>query len=170
MLSSPPGTCFVAVSPKAWHVIESINYVGYDAFLPFRTAQRDFYFPYTPYWHGIAALQAGAQLILKEGLENSYARHANVAAACRQRLVEIGNSLFPLPSAVHAPTVTAVNLPDGIDWPEFDRRLRAQGLVVGGSYGPLAGKVFRLGHMGSQADLGLLHQALDVLEKVRREI
>jgi aspartate aminotransferase-like enzyme len=37
--------------------------------------------------------------------------------------------------------------------------------VVGGSYGPIAGKVFRLGHMGTQADMGLLKQALVVLEK-----
>jgi aspartate aminotransferase-like enzyme len=37
--------------------------------------------------------------------------------------------------------------------------------VVGGSYGPIAGKVFRLGHMGTQADMGLMSQALDVLEK-----
>jgi len=37
-------------------------------------------------------------------------------------------------------------------------------LVAGGSYGPIAGKVFRLGHMGTQADMGLMNQALDVLE------
>ena len=43
-------------------------------------------------------------------------------------------------------------------------RLRAAGLVVGGSYGPMAGTVFRLGHMGTQADMGLMQQALGVLE------
>jgi aspartate aminotransferase-like enzyme len=161
--------CFVAVSAAAWEVIEEVNYIGYDAYLPFRTAQRDFYFPYTPYWHGTAALQAGAQLILDEGLENCFARHARVAETCRQRLVEIGYTLFPTPGAVHSPTVTAANVPENIAWPEFDRRLRQRGLVVGGSYGPLANKVFRLGHMGSQADLDLLQQALDVLEKVLKQ-
>jgi aspartate aminotransferase-like enzyme len=39
-------------------------------------------------------------------------------------------------------------------------------LVVGGSYGPLAGKVFRIGHMGSQADMELVNQAVDVIEVV----
>jgi aspartate aminotransferase-like enzyme len=65
---------------------------------------------------------------------------------------------------VPAPTVTAVNVPAGVGWEEFDRRLRRRGLVAGGSYGPIAGKVFRLGHMGTQADMGLVKQALDVLE------
>jgi aspartate aminotransferase-like enzyme len=37
--------------------------------------------------------------------------------------------------------------------------------VVGGSYGPMAGTVFRIGHMGTQADMGLIKQALGVLEK-----
>ena len=45
----------------------------------------------------------------------------------------------------------------------WDRRLRESGLVVAGSYGPLAEKVFRLGHMGSQADMELMNRALDVI-------
>jgi len=53
----------------------------------------------------------------------------------------------------------------GITWTEFDHRLRQQGLVAGGSYGSIAGKVFRLGHMGTQADMGLVKQALDILDK-----
>jgi aspartate aminotransferase-like enzyme len=39
-------------------------------------------------------------------------------------------------------------------------------MAVGGSYGPLAGKVFRIGHMGSQADLALVERGMDLLEKV----
>jgi aspartate aminotransferase-like enzyme len=57
-------------------------------------------------------------------------------------------------------------MPDEFTWPEFDATLRQHGLVVGGSYGPLAGKVFRLGHMGIQADMELVEQALRVIEKV----
>jgi aspartate aminotransferase-like enzyme len=88
-----------------------------------------------------------------------------VAAYCRKRLAEIGYTLFPAPGAVPAPTVTAVNVPEVITWADFDARLRRHGLVAGGSYGPIAGKVFRLGHMGTQADMGLVKQALGVLEK-----
>ena len=88
-----------------------------------------------------------------------------MADFCRRRLAEIGYALYQAPGAVNSPTVTAVKVPAGVEWAEFDRRLRASGLVVGGSYGPMAGTVFRLGHMGTQADMGLVRQALDVLEQ-----
>jgi aspartate aminotransferase-like enzyme len=164
-LSALPDTCFLAVSETAWEAIDEVNYVGYDAIKPFKTAVEKHYFPYTPGWQATAGLNAGAEAILEEGLEACFQRHAEVAAYCRKRLVEIGYGLYPAPDAVPAPTVTAVNVPDGIAWTEFDQRLRRRGLVAGGSYGPIAGKVFRLGHMGTQADPGLVQQALDVLEK-----
>lgn len=166
VLSCPPDMSFISVSPTAWEIIDQVNYPGYDALKPFRTAQQSGAFPYTPNWHGMAALHTAARRILDEGLENSFQRHEMVAAYCRERLTKIGLTLYPARSAVAAPTVTAVNVPEQLDWPEFDRRLRARGLVVGGSYGPLAGKVFRLGHMGSQADLDLAGRALDVIEEV----
>ncbi len=164
-LSALPDTCFLAVSTAAWEIIEQVNYAGYDAIKPFRAAVEKRYFPYTPGWQATAGLNAGAEAILREGLAACFRRHADVAAFCRQRLVEIGYPLFPAPDAVPAPTVTAAHVPETISWAEFDSRLRAHGLVVGGSYGPIAGKVFRLGHMGTQADMGLMSQALDVLEK-----
>jgi aspartate aminotransferase-like enzyme len=164
-LSALPDTCFLSVSERAWEIIEKVNYVGYDAVKPFRTAVEKHYFPYTPGWQATAGLNAGAQAVLAEGLEACFQRHADAAAFCRQRLVEIGYSLFPAHGAVPAPTVTAVNVPEGVGWAEFDRRLRRRGLVVGGSYGPIAGKVFRLGHMGTQADMGLIRQALEAVEK-----
>ena len=164
-LSALPDTCFLSVSARAWEIIEQVNYVGYDAIKPFKTAVEKHYFPYTPGWQATAGLNAGAEAILKEGLEACFKRHAEVAAFCRQRLVEIGYSLFPAPnSQMPYATVTAANMPKGITWTEFDQRLRQHGLVVGGSYGPIAGKVFRIGHMGTQADMRLVKQALKVLE------
>ena len=62
-----------------------------------------------------------------------------------------------------SPTVTAAYLPDGWTWPALDAALRAHGMAVGGNYGELAGKVFRIGHMGSQADLALVERGMDVL-------
>jgi aspartate aminotransferase-like enzyme len=163
-LSALPDTCFLSVSTKAWEIIESVNYVGYDAIRPFKTAVEKHFFPYTPSWQATAGLNAGAEAILKEGLEACFNRHAEVASYCRMRLIEIGYRLYPAHGAVPSPTVTAAYVPEGIAWSEFDRRLRRHGLVVGGSYGPIAGKVFRLGHMGTQADMGFVKQALDVLE------
>ncbi len=159
-LSAPPDLALVAVSEPAWEIIREVNYVGYDALLPFRTAQKNFYFPYTPYWHGIAALNKACEILLAEGLENSFRRHAAAAEACRRGIAALGLGLFPASQAMASPTVTAVTVPEDVTWKELDARFRQHGLVVGGSYGPLEGMVFRLGHMGTQADLGLVEQAI----------
>jgi aspartate aminotransferase-like enzyme len=165
-LSAPPGIAFLSISEMAWEIIDAVDYVGYDALKPYRSAQENFYFPYTPYWHGTAALSKATALLLAEGLENSYARHEKAAQLCRAGCMDIGLSLYPAPNGNPSPTVTAVNVPEGIEWKELDSRFRAKGLVVGGNYGPLAGKVFRVGHMGSQAEPELIQQALDVMRKV----
>src|SRR5512133_1806567 len=49
VLSAPPSLSIVGISPRAWSIIEQINYPGYDALLPFKTALENAYFPYTPY-------------------------------------------------------------------------------------------------------------------------
>jgi aspartate aminotransferase-like enzyme len=164
-LSSLPDLAFVSISDTAWEIINRVDYAGYDALKPFETAQAQKYFPYTPNWHAMAALNAGAERIIKEGLDRCIGRHEQVADYCRRRLIDMGLSLFPAAEAVPSPTVTAVYVPSGITWSAFDARLREGGLVVGGSYGPLAGKLFRLGHMGSQADMELAIRALDVIER-----
>ena len=169
-LSSLPDMAFLSVSESAWDIIHSVNYAGYDALKPFYKAQEAHYFPYTPNWQGVAGLNAGAELVLNEGLTNSFARHETVAEFCRNEIIKMGLSLFPASDAVPSPTVTAVNVPEGIDWSKFNLQLRQHGLVVGGSYGHMAGKVFRLGHMGTQADMELVKQALNVIERVVEKI
>ena len=166
-LSAPPDMTFLSVSPKAWEIIEAVDYVGYDALKPFKQAVNSRYFPYTPSWQGVAALFAAAGLLLEEGLENSFKRHDQVAHRCRRRLVDLGIELFPAPGAIPSPTVTAAKIPEGFTWDSWDRRLRDGGLVVAGSYGPLAEKVFRIGHMGSQANLDMVDRALDVIAEAR---
>jgi len=165
-LSSLPDLSFIAVSDGAWEIIEEVGYAGYDALAPFRTARTEHFFPYTPNWQGISALNTGAELILEEGLDACFARHEAAAAFCRKGLDALGIALFCAEDAVPSPTVTAAKVPETISWENFDVRLRAGGLGVAGSYGPMAGKVFRLGHMGSQADQALVKQALSVIGKV----
>jgi len=164
-LSSLPDLAFLSVSQAAWEIIDQVDYHGYSALKPFRTAQAEHYFPCPPNWHAVAGLNAGVQLILNDGLANSFARHEEAAQLCRDKIRETGLTLFPASDAIPAPTVTAVKVPQGISWPEFDAKLRREGLVVAGSYGPLTDKVFRLGHMGTQADKDLVDQAVDVIKK-----
>ncbi len=165
-LSVPPDLAIVSVSERAWSIIESVDYQGYDALKPFRTALANRWFPYTPSWHSLAALHVACQLVLDEGLDRVIQRHANVARYCRQRIRAMGLELFPRDESFCSPTVTAVKIPEGLSWEELDRRLRARGVVVAPSYEKLAGRIFRIGHMGSQADMKLVQQGLDVLAEV----
>ena len=168
VLSLMPDLSMVTVSPRAWERIDQVAYAGYDALHPWRTAVADRYFPYTHNWHAMAGLKVALDLLEAEGLAAVYARHAQVAAFCRERAVALGLMLFPADVAFASPTVTALHVPDGWTWPELDHALRSRGMAVGGNYGPLAGKVFRIGHMGTQADLDLVTRGMDLLEEVLR--
>lgn len=165
VLSMLPSMSMVGISKRAWEVIDEVGYSGYDAFAPFRDAQKNHYFPHTPNWHGVAGLNLAVTRLLDEGLENVFARHERAAEFCRQGILDLGLDLFVQKDAVMAPTVTAVKVPERVVWEEFDEKMRAEGLVCGGSYGKLEGKVFRLGHMGTQADIELITQALHVIGK-----
>lgn len=165
-LSAPPCMSFLSVSEAAWEIIESVGYAGYEALKPFRHAPERDRLPYTPYWHGMAALHHAARRLLTEGLDHCFERHEAVARYVRNRAAAMGLQLYPRSDAVSAPTVTAVKVPPLTTWRDLDTRLREKGLVLGGSLGPLDGKVFRIGHMGSQADPGLAETAMDILAEV----
>lgn len=169
-LSAPASMSFLAVSDQAWDIVKQVKYVGYEALLPFLTATETAYFPYTPYWQGTAQLKRACELILEEGLDSCIARHEKVAEYCRDRIRKMDLKLYPVEGAICSPTVTAVYVPSALTWKQLDNDLREQGMVVGGNYGCLAGKVFRIGHMGTQANMNLLKEAMDILETVVHDI
>jgi aspartate aminotransferase-like enzyme len=165
-LSLLPDLSFTTVSAKAWRAAEKVGYEGYSALNPWRSAISDRLTPYTHNWHANAALSIALKKILSEGLEKSFERHEKAAAYCRGRVRGMGLSLYAKSESLASPTVTAIYVPEGWTWRELDAALRKRGMAVGGSYGDLAGKVFRIGHMGSQADMELVKAGLDVLEEV----
>lgn len=162
-LSGLPDLGIVSISERTWDHVKEVGYQGYDALAPWQTALADRWFPYTPNWQATAALRRAAEMILNEGLDAVLRRHAEAAALCRARGRAMGLELYPRDEAISSPTVTAFKVPARIGWPELDRRLRRRGLGVGGSLEKLAGKVFRVGHMGVQADVALVDQAMDVI-------
>jgi len=166
VLSLLPDLSMVTVSERAWEAVEEVNYPGYDALKPWRTGWQNRYLPYTHNWHALASLRIAIDRLLKEGVDRAYARHAEVAAYCRQRLQAMNVRLFPASEAFSSPTVTAVYVPEGWTWESLDKALRSHGMAVGGNYGPLAGKIFRIGHMGSQANMALVEKGMEVLARV----
>ncbi|SHN54590.1 pyridoxal-phosphate-dependent aminotransferase family protein [Desulfovibrio litoralis] len=169
-LSAPPSMSIVSVSSKAFEIMEEINYQGYDSLLPFKNIKNQTRCPYTPYWHGVAALNAAAKVLLDEGINSVYARHNAVAEQCRTGIEKLGLELFVEAGFVSSPTVTAIKVPQKTNWETWKKLLRAEGLVVSGSFGPMQDKVFRLGHMGTQADEKLMSEALKAIERSLKKI
>lgn len=169
-LGSLPDLAFVAVSARAWELAERVGYAGYDALVPFRGVPDSGVFPHTPNWAAVAGLNRACGLLLEEGLEAAFQRHAATAAVCRERILALGLELFPRDAADSAPTVTAVKVPGDFGWQALDAGLRRRGMAVGGSYGPLAGKVFRIGHMGPQARISLVARGMEVLGEVLEDL
>lgn len=165
-LSLLPDLSILTVSDRAWKAAERVNYSGYDAMLPWRDVTKKLAMPCTHNWHSNAALNTALKSILEEGLENSFERHREAASYCRARAKEMGLELYAKTEELASPTVTAIKVPKNFTWEELDAALRLRGVVVGGSYGNLAGKVFRIGHMGSQADIDLVKRGMDILEKI----
>jgi aspartate aminotransferase-like enzyme len=162
-LSALPDLGLITVSEGAWKAVSEVGYQGYDALAPWRTGLADRWLPYTPSWQAMAALHAACAKLQSEGLAQAIRRHAEVARYCRERALSMGLELYPRQESYCSPTVTALKVPERLGWLELDRRLRAQGMVVGGSLEKLAGKVFRIGHMGTQADRRLVEEAMDIL-------
>ena len=165
-LSLLPDLSMLTVSDRAWEAAERVGYHGYDALLPWRGAVAKKYMPYTHNWHANAALNIALKTLLAEGLENSFRRHGEAASYCRDRVKDMGFELYAKNERIASPTVTAIKVPSGWTWERLDCALRERGVGVGGSYGPLAGKVFRIGHMGSQADKELVKEGMDILEDI----
>jgi aspartate aminotransferase-like enzyme len=166
VLSLMPDLAMVSISDRAWARIKEKGYEGYDALSPWHTAIESQYMPYTHNWQAMAGLRIAIDRLIDAGLEESYSRHDECATICRDRLTAMGIELWPVREDICAPTVTAAKVPDGWTWQELDQALRRAGMVVGGSYGPMANKVFRIGHMGSQADITLVETGMDVLASV----
>lgn len=164
VLSCPPDMTLLSVSPAAWETIQQVNYSGYDALGPYFDALKQQRFPYTPHWRGIAALNLATKLLLQEGLQQVFTRHQQIAELCRTKITELGLSIYPHESKYSSPTVTAINVPHNLPWNKLNKSLIENGLILGGSFGPLAEKVFRIGHMGSQADFNLINRAIEILK------
>eukprot|EP01125_Pyxidicula_operculata_P016079 TRINITY_DN5506_c0_g1_i2.p1 TRINITY_DN5506_c0_g1~~TRINITY_DN5506_c0_g1_i2.p1 ORF type:complete len:303 (+),score=18.00 TRINITY_DN5506_c0_g1_i2:251-1159(+) len=165
-LSLPPDLSVVTVSPLALQVAQEVKYVGYDALLPFQKAVESKYFPYTHNWRAIAAMNLSLKKLETEGYQQVLQRHVTCSQYCRKRIVDMGLKLYPRNEKDNAPTVTAVYVPTdkGWSWDKLNTKLKSKGVAFGGNYGKLKGVVFRIGHMGVQADLELLKNALDILE------
>lgn len=148
-LMTPPGIATVSVSGDAWAAIDhdapSRYYFDWGRT---RYAQETFDPSFTPAVSIVVGLDVALGLLLDEGLDQAFERHARLGRACRAGAKAMGLELFS-PDDDRSAVVTAINAPDGIDSGELVQTLRdRQGIVLAPGQGPLKGKVFRIGHIG----------------------
>jgi len=109
----------------------------------------------TPPVNLIYALREACRLILEEGLEARFARHQQLAKAFREAMKALGLRLVAEPG-FEADTVTATYYPPEIDDVAFRQEVERNGVIIARGFGPIEGKVFRVGHMGQVSASDLL--------------
>jgi len=113
-----------------------------------RKAQAKLDAPFTPAVSIVRALDVALGLLLDEGLEAAFDRHARLGRACREGAKAMGLELFS-PDEERSAVVTAIRSPDGVDGTEVVSQLRDRfGITIANGQGELKGKIFRIGHIG----------------------
>jgi alanine-glyoxylate transaminase/serine-glyoxylate transaminase/serine-pyruvate transaminase len=156
-LMLPPGLSFNAISDKALAAMKSSrlpkSYWSWDDMLgPNKTG----FFPYTPATNLLYGLREALAMLQEEGLDNVFKRHDRHAEATRRAVRAWGLEILCLNPAEYSSALTAVLMPEGRNEAEFRQAVLANfNMSLGSGLGKLAGKVFRIGHLGDFNDLML---------------
>jgi aspartate aminotransferase-like enzyme len=163
-----PGLAMIAASERGWAATETAGMPRFYLDLrSHRASAASGETPFTPAIGVVFQVDEGLRLMTAEGKEGVFARHEACAAASRAGLAALGFELFADPA--HASkTVTAVRLPEGHEWKPFNTAIKSHGVVLAGGQGKLAGRIFRLGHLGSVTVDEILG-VIAVLERVSLE-
>lgn len=154
----PAGLAMVAASPKALEAAKvAKSHRCYFDFADMIKTNKDGYFPYTPATTLLRGLRASIDLLEAEGLENVFARHARLAEGVRKAVAAWGLSLCAAHPRWYSDTVSAICVPEGFDANQvIGLAYRRYGLSLGAGLSKVAGKVFRIGHLGDLNELMVL--------------
>lgn len=154
----PTGLAIVAASPKALEATKTAK--CHRCFFDFNDmirTNKDGYFPYTPATTLLRGLRASIDMLLGEGLENVFVRHHRMAEGVRKAVAAWGLTLCAKHPRWYSDTVSAIRVPDGFDGNEVVRiAYERYNMSLGVGLSKVAGKVFRIGHMGSLNELMVL--------------
>jgi alanine-glyoxylate transaminase/serine-glyoxylate transaminase/serine-pyruvate transaminase len=154
----PTGLAIVAASQKALEARKSAKF--HRCFFDFEDmikTNKDGFFPYTPAMTLIRGLRASVDMLLEEGLENVFARHHRLAEGVRKAVVAWNLSLCATEPKWYSDTVSAICVPDGFDGNRVAKlAYQRYNLSLGLGLSKVAGKVFRIGHLGSVNEIMLL--------------
>ena len=158
-LMLPPGLSFNTVSAKALAASKAAKLPrSFWDWGDMIASNKDGYFPYTPATNLLYGLREALKMLLEEeGLENVFARHQRHAEATRRAVRAWGLEVLAKNPAEYSASLTAVMLPAGHDADQVRKTILQQfDMSLGTGLGKLAGKVFRIGHLGDFNDLTLM--------------
>lgn len=154
----PAGLAILGVSDKALAAMEGATLPR--TFFDFRDMLKSYAaggYPYTPAVGLISGLSASVQMLEDEGLENVYARHARLAGGVRAAVAAWGMRPYAAREEWYSDTVTAVKVPEGCNGTDLVKLAADKyGVAFGVGLGEVAGKVFRIGHLGMLTDVMVL--------------
>ena len=153
----PPGLSFNAISPKALEAHKQATMPKhYWDWLPMIENNKNGFFPFTPATNLVYGLDEAINMLLEEGLENVFARHARHAEATRLAVKAWGLEILCKNEDEYSNSLTAILLPDGHDADNFRKIVLEEfDMSLGMGLNKVKGKVFRIGHLGDFNDLML---------------
>lgn len=157
-LMLPPGLSFNAVSDKALeaHRTAGLKRSFWD-WTPILAANENGMWPYTPATNLLYGLEVALEMLAEEGLDNVFARHQRWSLATRTAVEAWGLEVLCLDEREHSGSLTAVVMPEGHDADELRRIILERfDMSLGAGLTKLAGRVFRIGHLGHFEDLSLV--------------
>ena len=157
-LMLPPGISFNAVSDKALGIAKAAtlpkSFWGWEEMI---VNNKNGFFPYTPSTNLLYGLDEAIAMLHEEGLDHVFARHHRHAEATRRAVAAWGLENLCLNPKYFSPVLTAVLLPDGHNADIFRKVvLENFDMSLGTGLSKVAGKVFRIGHLGDINDLTLI--------------
>jgi alanine-glyoxylate transaminase/serine-glyoxylate transaminase/serine-pyruvate transaminase len=154
----PAGLAILGLSPKAIAAMDRATLPrSFFDFKDMLAAYARGGFPYTPPVGLIAGLAHAIDLLEAEGLDAVYARHARLAEGVRRAVFAWGMTPYAATPDLYSDTVTAVKVPPGCDGTALVQLAAAKyGMAFGVGLGEVAGKVFRIGHLGMLTDAMVL--------------
>jgi alanine-glyoxylate transaminase/serine-glyoxylate transaminase/serine-pyruvate transaminase len=157
-LMLPPGISFNALSPRAIEASKSAKLPrSFFAWEEILQMNQSGYWPYTPSTNLLYGLSESLDMLLGEGLDHVFARHARWAAGVRAAVQAWGLPIQCADPAVYSPVLTGVIMPAGVDADAVRRLIHERfDLSLGTGLSKVKGRMFRIGHLGDSNDLTLL--------------
>ncbi|HVA12570.1 MAG TPA: aminotransferase class V-fold PLP-dependent enzyme [Stellaceae bacterium] len=157
-LMLPPGLGYNAISPKALAVNKQVkNTRAYFEWQPMVDANETGSYPFTPAISLFLAAKESIAMMEEEGLDNVVARHERLAEATRRAVHAWGLEILCADPKAYANALTAIMVPEGVNADQIRATiLDLHDVSLGAGLGKVAGKVFRIGHLGWMNELMLV--------------